>query len=241
MAKTGAADLAALKRAIRGIEQGGYGVCEATPISLDGNAIDAALPWGGLARAGLHEIACGEATGFGFHAGLLRRAAGETGLVLWCRHAGMERETGLPYGPGLSAFGLAATQFVFVRARKPADILWAMEEGLQAGSLAAVVGDGISPDFTATRRLQLAAEISSTPSFLLPPAATGSKTAPLSAALTRWRVQALPSVRDGLHMRWRVELKRCRGGAPKQWTVEWDEQTFCFRLAEILADRAAAG
>lgn len=245
MSKAGSADLAALKHSIRSIEHGGYDVTKAKPISLDTATIDAALPWGGLARAGLHEISGIGNPEFGFHAGLLRRTADESGLVLWCRHAGMEHETGLPYGPGLAAFGLVPAQFVFVRARKPADVLWAMEEGLRAGGLAAVVGDGIAPDFTATRRLQLAAESSGTTAFLLPPFSRASKTTPLSAALTRWRIHALPSVGECVGMCWgmcwRIELVRCRGGAPKDWIVEWDEQALRFRLAEALANRAAAG
>lgn len=235
MPKVTPIDLSRLRRQINELECGTGGV-DTPPISLGIRAIDTALPWGGLARGGLHEIDGGGGAGFGFHAGLLRCAAGATGHILWCRHAGIERETGLPYGPGLACFGLAVTQFLFVRARRPVDVLWAMEEGLRAGNLAAVVGDGITADFTATRRLQLAAEASGTPAFLLMPPAAAAKAAPLSAALTRWRIRAAPGRSD---MCWQSDLRRCRGGAPRTWTVEWHEQTLCFNLVASLVDRAA--
>ncbi len=232
--------LAALRQVIRSMEQGCSGDAGKPAISLGEAVIDAALPWGGLARAGLHEIGGDGTAGAGFNVGVLRRSTEEAGRILWCRHTVMEREVGLPYGPGLSRFGLAPEQLLFVRARKPADVLWAMEEGLRSGCLSAVVGDGIQPDFTATRRLQLAAEASGMPAFLLPPFSSTSKAVPLSAALTRWRVHALPSTDDGAAMCWQIKLVRCRGGAPKDWIVEWDEQTLCFRLAEALADRQTA-
>ncbi|MBO6521086.1 MAG: hypothetical protein JJ973_13655 [Rhodospirillales bacterium] len=175
--------------------------------------------------------------GAGFHAGLLRRATGDGGCILWCQHTRTMRETGRPYGPGFRAFGLSAGQFLFVRAEKESDALWAMEEGLRAGGLGAVVGDGITADFTATRRLQLAAESTATPAFVLLPPTGRAKAEPLSAALTRWRIGTV----SGGVMRWALELARCRGGAPGSWIVEWDEQALHFRMAEALGGRAAAG
>lgn len=229
-------DLSGLKETIQRLESGGGYGYEESPISLGTSAVDDRLPWGGLARGGLHEINGGNA-GFGFHAGLLRRAAGADGCILWCRHAKVERETGLPYGPGLARFGLRAGQFLFVRAKHPVDVLWAMEEGLRTPGLAAVVGDGIQPDFTATRRLQLAAEAMNTPAFILPPL---QKTTFASAALTRWDIAAVLNKHRNKTMRWQANLRRCRGGAPKNWIIEWDEQTLRFDLAQILADRTTA-
>jgi protein ImuA len=75
----------------------------------------------------------------------------------------------------------------------------------------------------AHRRLQLAAERSGVTALLLRRWRTGAEAAVErarpSAAVTRWRVAALPSADiPGLPgigwPRWRVELLRCRGGLP---------------------------
>lgn len=234
--KTQHIDLSALKDTVRRLETGRGHSRQSSPISLGISDIDKQLPWGGLARGGLHEVT-GENAGFGFHAGLLRRAVGPGGRILWCRHAKVERETGLPYGPGLARFGLRAEQFLFVRAKDAIDVLWAMEEGLRTPGLAAVVGDGIMPDFTATRRLQLAAEATVIPAFVLP---SSQNTAATSAALTRWRISAHFSHHHTKRMRWQADLRRCRGGSPKHWIIEWDEQALRFHLAQTLADRTTA-
>ena len=119
-------------------------------------AIDRALPGGGLARGALHEIlgAGGDeedgALAAAFAAQILGRLTrpptspslsplgggegrGEVGVVLWC----------LPrpdlYGPGLAAHGLDPGLVVLVRASRDAEILWAMEEGLRAPGIVAVV------------------------------------------------------------------------------------------------------
>lgn len=198
------------------------------PLALGAPGIDGALPWGGLPRGSLHEIIGGGGAASGFCAALLARLAGDRGSVLWCRRG---RDL---YGPGLAAFGLDPGRLIVVRGRTPTDILWAMEEGLRSGGLAAVLGetDGIGP--TAARRLQLAAEASGVTALLLRPA--HGKTAP---AVTRWRVSAAPGVpakgHEGAHDSlsgadaarsarapggqesdpagapwWRVELLRCR-------------------------------
>lgn len=197
-------------------------------LALGAPEIDGALPWGGLPRASLHEIIGGDGAASGFCAALLARLAGDRGSVLWCRRG---RDL---YGPGLAAFGLDPGRLIVVRGRTPTDILWAMEEGLRSGSLAAVLGetDGIGP--TAARRLQLAAEAGCVTALLLRPA--HGKTAP---AVTRWRISAAPGVpakgHEGAHGSftgagaawvarapggqgpapaaapwWRVELLRCR-------------------------------
>lgn len=237
MHPSGLEKLSALRKKIERIQEGSLTNAPEIPVTLGAVAIDGALPWGGLKRGGLHEIGGIGSAGFGFHAAVLRRAAGDRGRILWCQHGRWLRETGLPYGPGLAAFGLSSRQFLFVHAEKDKDVLWAMEEGLRMGGLAAVVGDGVAADFTATRRLQLAAETTATPAFMLLPPRAHRNTEPLSAALTRWRVHPRP----GGAMRWQLELRRCRGGAPGNWDVEWDEQALRFRLAEALGGRAAAG
>ncbi|MDP6803790.1 MAG: hypothetical protein QF902_00465 [Rhodospirillales bacterium] len=186
-------------------------------------AIDDALPWGGLPRASLHEVVGdgasadgGNAAAAGFSAALLGRFAAATGApVLWCR-----RGPGL-YGPGLTRFGLGPERLVVARTGSDAAVLWAMEEGLASGALAAVLGETETVSTTARRRLQLAAEKGGTAAFVLR-SAHGAPTS--GVAVTRWRIGAAPGfsplVPDGRDSggvdtpRWRVELSRCRGAHP---------------------------
>lgn len=182
--------------------------------------IDAALPWGGLPLAALHEvesagIAGQDGAATEFLVGILARLT-PARPVLWCL-----RQADL-HAPGLARAGLAAKRLLLVRAPNERDILWAMEEGLRSRALAAVVGevDGLST--AASRRLQLAAETAGVTGFVLHRSAA---TAIASAAVTRWRVAALPSLpipgEPGIGApRWRVELLRCRGGMPADWEIE---------------------
>jgi protein ImuA len=103
-----------------------------------------------------------------------------------------------------------------------------------AGVLAA------SPDFTASRRLNIAAAEHASPLLLLrSPIAAGT-----SAAATRWRIATSPAARDRFGAfaspRWSVALERCRNGRPGQWIIEWDHVAHRFRVVEGVADRAPA-
>ena len=165
------------------------------------------------------------------------------GMVLWC----------LPrpnlYGPGLAAHGLDPARLVLVRAPRDAEILWAMEEGLRAPGIAAVVGEVGSLAAVASRRLQLAAERSGITAFLLRRWRNGGQAAHEralpNAAVTRWRIAALPSKslpgEPGVgRPRWRVELLRCRGGEPASWEMEEADATGHVSLAAALAVRPTA-
>ena len=223
-------------------------------------ALDRALPGGGLALGAVHEIQGhgGDeedgAAAAGFAAGILARMG--TSPVLWCL-----RRPDL-YGPGLMAHGLDPARLVLVTARRDDGILWAVEEGLRPGpasGLAAVVGEIGHLPMVAGRRLQLAAERSGVTALILrrwrnAAEAMAERDRP-SAALTRWRVAALPSTgiadepgiahrsspwAEGSRPRWRVELLRVRGGAPSAWDVEVADATGHVCLSAGLADRPAA-
>ncbi len=204
--------------------------------------IDAALPWGGLPR-GLHEIAGagGDAAKVAFAALLAGRRSGDGGRpILWCRPRRVALTAGDPYGPGIANLGVSPDALILVEAEKPADLLWAMEEGARTQGLAAVVAEGVTPNLTASRRLQLAAEAGDALVLMLP---TGRQVAP-SSALTRWFVRALPSEQEaggpGLP-RWQIALWRCRGGGRLgEWTVEWDDAAFSLSVVPELADRPLA-
>ena len=217
-------------------------------------AIDRALPGGGLARAALHEIlgAVGDEEDGALAAAFAARILGQLigigdDLVLWC----LARPD--LYGPGLTAQGLDPGRVVLVQAPRDAEILWAMEEGLRAPGILAVVGEIGSLPAVASRRLQLAAEHSGITAFLLRRWRDGGQAAREralpNAAVTRWRIAALPSRaapgEPGVGQpRWRVELLRCRGGDSASWEMpgelEVPDATDHVSLAAALANRPAA-
>ncbi|HYN37972.1 MAG TPA: hypothetical protein VES39_01850 [Rhodospirillales bacterium] len=225
-------DLAALRGLLTRLERP-----RGDAVRLGEPVLDAALPDGGLPRCGLHDIlgADGDAAAGGFALALAGRLAGDGGRLL---HVGLRyrrHAAGLPYGPGLVRFGIDPDRLIVADAGRPADLLWAMEEGLRSGALAGVVGEGVAVDATAARRLQLAAEAGGAAALLLPPADTRSL-----VALSRWRVAAAAST-DGLNRpRWRVVLERCRGGSPGDWLVDWDDAACRFVVVPVLADRRPA-
>jgi protein ImuA len=216
--------------------------------------IDRALPGGGLARGALHEIlgmggdeedgALAAAFAAGIIGHQLSLPTVSDGVVLWClSHPDL-------YGPGLAAHGLDPGRLVLVRAPRDAEILWAMEEGLRAPGILAVIGEVGSLPAVASRRLQLAAERSGITVFLLRRWREGGQAARErnlpNAATTRWRILALPSQPGsgwgpGVgNPRWRVELLRCRGGEPACWEAEVADATGHVCLAAALADRPVA-
>jgi protein ImuA len=236
MSSLRAKTLARLREQIRTLEKPGLGGRSA--LEFGEPAIDDELPGGGLASGCLHELAASpqDAAAYGLLAVLLGRLIGAAGVALWC---GLKRPGRvMPYGPGLARFGLAVERLVLVRVSKPADLLWAMEEGLRSGRFLAVLGDGLAPDLTATRRLQLAAEAGGGTALLVFPA-TDSRSNRLSAATTRWRIAACPAVLPD-RPRWQVSLERCRGGGERTWTLEWNHEALRLHMSAALADRPLA-
>jgi protein ImuA len=239
-----AAELARLKDRLRQLERGGEGVGPA--LSLGILELDAALPEGGLALGAVHElIAADPADGsaFAFAARWLglaqRRQAGK--WVLWCGRA--ERL----YGPGLAQLGLDPARLIRVRAHRAEDALWVLEEALRCRDLAGAVAEIEGMSLAQSRRLQLAAEAGGI-GFLVraPDRATGAELG-ASAAVTRWRIAAVPSApppAPGIlgAPRWRLELLRCRGGRPASFIVEGEEEdgaTGGLALAAALRDGPA--
>jgi protein ImuA len=213
--------LAALRARIGRLERAGA----ATALARSGagvvglsEAIDAHLPGGGLARAGLHEVLAAEpGAAAGFCAVILGRT---NGPVLWI---GRDPEA---WPPGLARYGLSPAELVMVRAPRAADGLWAMEEALRCPAVGGALLDLTELDLTAARRLQLAAETGGALGLLLRPDA---EDAGPSAALTRWRINALPGSGGTAHQlgdpRWQLDLLRCRGSSPRNWTVTWRTTT----------------
>ncbi len=137
---------------------------------------------------------------------------------------------------------LGLAELIHVEARDARDALWAMEEGLRCASLSAVIGeirgDPAVLDFTATRRLAVAAERSGVPCWL----ARLGGTANLSGARMRWRIASGPSLAHLFNPKapgspaWDAELFRARGFAPGRWSVAHEADRF--RLLPPSGDRA---
>lgn len=227
--------LSALRARIARIERAGAAEAlsaraeDAIPLS---RAVDAALPWGGLPRAALHEILAAEpGAAAGFAALVLARAGG---TVLW-----IAREPDA-WPPGLARFGLSPAQLVLVRAPRPQDGLWAMEETLRCPAVGAALLVAGDLDLTAARRLQLAAEAGGVLGLLLRP---DEDNAAPTAALTRWRIGAAPSDSSSPHAigdaAWRLDLLRCRGGRPATWQATWHGDQLMTEDAATQARRRA--
>jgi protein ImuA len=203
--------------------------------------IDRCLPEQGLQRAGLHDVSPrahgDQPAAMGFALALaLRRLSDplERRPLLWCRLQSHEREYGRLYGHGLERLGLARQRFVTVTLRKPANLLWTMEEALKSGAVAAVIGDAETQhaDLTVTRRLSLAAaqgRCAGVLTFAKPDAAA-------TASHSRWTAATVPSLspagdRQGLGPPcWSIELTRARGGRPGAWILEWHHAQSRFSL-----------
>jgi protein ImuA len=147
--------------------------------------------------------------------------------VLWVQEARAIARSGRPYLHGLPPEW--RERLIHVEAKSPADALFAIEEGLRCRDLACVIaeimGNPRSLDFTASRRLGLAAHRHGIALWLVRLEAD----ADLSAARMRWRVRPSASPRPHWNAdapgvpRWQAELFRARAHAPGQWTLLDDE------------------
>ena len=187
---------------------------------------------GGLGCGRVHEIA-GERAGAGrdaapsgFTVALASRILAETGSrgdILWC----VRPSGGLLSARGLAWFGFDPARVVFMEAANDAERLWAMEEGLGCGDLAAVVAE-LGParngrrESIVCRRLRLAARTGGVTGFLLR-AEPGHGATPDS----RWQVSATPS-RD-MTPHWHVRLMHARNGRSCSGALAWDPDRREFR------------
>jgi protein ImuA len=211
-------------------------------------ALDAVLPGGGLALGALHQVAgAGPDTDHGaaaalFIAGILAR---HSGPVLW-----VVGQADL-FAPGLAAAGLQPERVIYAEAGKADAVLQAMEEGLRQPGMGGVVGEVGGLTLTASRRLQLAAESTGTPAFALRRSRKHDDPALAapSAAVTTWRIAAIPSPpplpqapdTPGLaRQRWQLDLVRCRGGKSSSWIVEACDAEGRLGLVADIADGSAA-
>ena len=200
---------------------GGEDVCAGNGVEAEADRERWRLPHAGAAT--LVELFASSARDSGW-IGFLRGMVPIGKPLLWVQERMAILEGGRVYPPGMGAF----PDFIHVETRDARDALWAMEEGLRCSALGAVVGetwgDPAALDFTATRRLAVAAERYGVAACLI---RLGGH-ANLSGARWRWRVASAPSLPHPLNPRapgpatWAVELFRGRGAPPGAWVVTND-------------------
>jgi protein ImuA len=234
--------IAELRGRIARLEGGMGRVCDIMPFGI--TEMDSRLPGGGLALGALHEVAGGGngavdgAAAALFSAGIAARTRGK---VLWC----ITRPD--LFAPGLAQAGLAPDRVICVEAGDDKTVLACMEEGLRHGGLGAVVGEIARLPMTASRRLQLAAEGTGTLGIALRRWRRQADAADFgepTAAMTRWRISALPSQPlpvpgIGRH-RWLVELIRARAGESAIFELEACDAAGRLALPSDLAHRPVA-
>jgi protein ImuA len=207
-------------------------------------ALDSRLPDGGLALGALHEVGGGAdgaidgAAAALFTAGIVARTGG---MALWC-------VTRLDLcAPALSQAGLDPDRVIHVEAGDEPSVLACCEAGLRHGGLGGVVAEVARLPMTASRRLQLAAETSGTIGIAVRRWRRATEAVDFgqpTAAVTRWRVTALPSAPlpvPGIgRARWLVELIRSRAGECAELELEACDAAGRLALPADLADRSAA-
>jgi protein ImuA len=222
---------------------------EANPVLTDG--ADTAVGGGLLATPGgvVHEIFAGTVVDAGAALGFaLGQARGRLGAarpaLVFAQLRADAGEIGLPYGLGLSDFGIAAEAMVLVRAESIGELLWAVEEAIACRAVGAVVADIAfahkALDFTASRRLSLRAAASGAAVLMV----RYGREREASAAKFRWQVapmQSRPPLFDRRAPggpRWRVKLEkgqlgRSRRAGPEgeDFIVDWTADGFV--LADI--------
>ena len=181
----------------------------------------------------LSELFAGHARDAGW-SGFLLPQVDRSRPLLWVQERMAILESGRIYPPGL---GLA--DLIHVEARDARAALWAMEEGLRCSALSAVIGelwgDPASLDFTATRRLAVAAERSGVACWLVRLGGTAN----LSGARMRWRIASLPSLANLFDARasgapaWEAELFRSRTSPPGRWSIAHDGAAAAFHLVAL--------
>lgn len=145
---------------------------------------------------------------------------------LWVQDKAALRLSGRPYRPGLPEH--LRHRLIHVAAATPEDALFALEEGLRCRDLAFVVGEiAGNPralDFTASRRLSLAAEKHGTALWLVRLDAGRD----LGSARMRWRAAAAASSPPRWNPQapgrpaWGAELFRAHTFQPGNWTLRDD-------------------
>ena len=147
-------------------------------------------------------------------------------------------DIGLPYGAGLTHFGIDPDAVVIGRIKTIPELLWALEEAVSCHAVAAVIADVSGPpkalDFTASRRLSMRAAASRTSIFFL----RYGRDRESSAAQLRWRLtpaisrETVFDARQPAGPRCHLTLEKGRLGAAHTasagfgFTLDWTRDGF---------------
>ncbi|MDG2044248.1 MAG: hypothetical protein P8J78_06530 [Maricaulis sp.] len=205
-------------------------------------------------QSGLHEVRpagyLDTPAALSFQTGLLARTLYKQQAlrpIIWVRPAGSQaHDFGRPSPHALTRLGIAPEHILLVEAREMTDLLWAMEEGLQAGALViGEIGRTARYDLTASKRLHMAARARHGHALIL----RRHDDHQPSAAQTRWQVSAMESPpapwkgANGLPglgpPRYRAILERVRGGPPGEFKIEWKNASLHVLQPAPLAHPAA--
>jgi protein ImuA len=218
-------------------------------------SLDGALG-GGLSHGRVHEIYAAQiddaAAITGFAVITATGMAQDARQILWLRSRRCLGRGGILQANGWAELGGLPGNGLLAVVPDTITLLRAATDALRSGALGAVVAEDWGRmrelDFTASRRLALAAEKSGVPLFLL--RVDGEPVT--SAAQTRWQVasapsQALPGNAPGMPT-FDIELLRQRSGpSGLSWRLEWDrdrrkfrEQTLSGAVSAIPASQSAA-
>lgn len=224
--------VAALRRQMRTWE-GNTPAQHYLQISSGCDALDAHLPASGFRAGQLVEwIADNPAAGAGLLAMATARNATTDGRALV-----VVDRAGWFYPPAVVAWGIDLRQLIVLRPQNPADELWALDQALRCPAVAAVWVDLSQLSAHDFRRLQLAAEQGGCLGLLIRPQRVLGQPSWSDIQLL---IQPQPSCNHASQAagiahqpslapqrrRWRVEIKRCRGGTTGQVVdVEMDETT----------------
>ncbi|WP_370224703.1 MULTISPECIES: ImuA family protein [Hyphomonas] len=195
----------------------------------------------GLGDAGLHEICEASHGDFAAMTGFaLAARAHRKGPIVWIRQAGLKQSHGLLLQAGYREISTNISPCLTIMPRKLSETLWATEEAIRSGVAALVIAELEDTDFTASRRLALAAGRHGVPVLLLMPYSRDGAT----AASARWRISPRPSSPNRYDpkapgaLRWKAVLERSRQAphmAGQSFDLELDDETLSLRVVSGLA------
>lgn len=185
-------------------------------------ALDAQLPGGGWPVGALVEILQAHSAQNEWRLLLpaLARSGGGPVVLVGAPH--------MPFGPGLSAQGLAPERLLWVRAEAPAARMWACEQALRCAQVEVVLGWLPQARADPLRRLQMAAGEHGKLLFVLRPAQAQGESSPAVLRL----LASLQPDGDGVQL----EILK-RKGPPVAQPLQLPARTA--RLAALLACSAA--
>jgi protein ImuA len=200
-------------------------------------AIESAFPNQTFPTGALHEFISARpeytAAIGGFIAGIMQTLLEKGGVCVWVSY------TRRIYPPALKRFGVSPDRIIFIDVAREKDVLWATEEALKCGGIAAVICETRLLSFMESRRLQLAIEQSQVTGFILRKDVKHLNT---TACTARWTVKPLRSkLRPGMpgvgHPRWQVDLLKVKNGQPGSWALEWKNQRFTEVIAQVQTEK----